>query len=103
MYRNIAKLRLGYNKLKEYQFKIGISDSNLCECGQIESVEHYLLNCELYFSEREALRTHIFNTTGTFELTCEMLLGCSKTDFRRDHGENISLMLGDFITQTNRL
>ena len=103
VYRNIAKLRLGYNKLKEYQFKTGISDSNLCECGQIESVEHYLLNCELYFNEREALRTHIFNTTGTFELTCEMLLGCSKTDFRRDQGENISLMLGDFITQTNRL
>ena len=32
-YRNIAKLRLGYNKLKDYQYKIGISDSNLCECG----------------------------------------------------------------------
>ena len=33
-YRHIAKLRLGYNKLRDYQFKLGISDSNLCECGQ---------------------------------------------------------------------
>ena len=28
-YRNIAKLRLGYNKLKDYQHKIGNTDSNL--------------------------------------------------------------------------
>ena len=29
-YRNIAKLRLGYNKLKDYQHKIEKTDSNLC-------------------------------------------------------------------------
>ena len=45
IYKNIAKLRLGYNKLRDYQFKLGISDSNLCECGQIETDEHYLLHC----------------------------------------------------------
>ena len=64
VYRNIAKLRLGYNQLWDYQFKICISDSNLCKCNQIETVEHYLLHCEKYFNKREALRTHIFNTTG---------------------------------------
>ena len=47
------------NRLKDYQLKLGISDSNLCECDQIETVEHYLLHCEKYFNEREALRTHI--------------------------------------------
>ena len=75
IYRNIAKLRLGYNQLKDYQYKLGISDSNLCECGQIETVEHYLLHCEQYFNQRESMRTHIFNTTGTANLTCELLLG----------------------------
>ena len=45
--------------------KLGISNNNLCECNQLETVEHYLLHCERYFNEREALRTHIFNTTGT--------------------------------------
>ena len=79
-YRNIAKLRLGYN-----------------------NVEHYLLHCELYFNQREALRTHIFNTTGTYDLTSKFLLGCTKNDTRKTHGLTICLNLGDFITQTNRL
>ena len=94
-YRNIAKLRLGYNKFRDYQFKLGISDSNLCECGQIETVEHYLLQCEQYFNEREALRTHVFNTTGTVDFSCAFLLGCTKTDLRKTHGLNICSALGD--------
>ena len=46
------------NQLKDYQLKLGISDRNLCECNQIETVEHYPLHCEKYFNEREALRTN---------------------------------------------
>ena len=101
-YRNIAKLRLGYNQLRDYQFKLGISNNNLCECNQLETVEHYLLHCERYFNEREALRTHIFNTTGTPDLSCEFLLSCTKTDFRKIHEMNIFSALGDFITRTAR-
>ena len=103
VYRNIAKLRLGYNKLKDYQFKLGICESNLCECGQIETVENYLLHCDLYLNERETFRTHIFNTTGTIELTSELLLGCTKYDLRKSHGHDVCSLLGDFITQSNRL
>ena len=94
-YRNIAKLRLGYNKLRDYQFKLGVSDSNLCECGQTETVEHYLLHCEKYLNEREALRTRIFNTTGTVDFSCEI-------DLRKTHGLNICSVLGDFITLKTR-
>lgn len=101
-YRNIAKLRLGYNKLKDYQHKIGNTDNNKCECGQIETVEHYLLECEQYFNEREAMRTHIFNTVGIIDFNCDLLLGCTKTDLRQLHGFDISCVLGDFITQTSR-
>ena len=101
-YRNIAKLRLGYNQLKDYQLKLGISDSNLCDCNQIETVEHYLLHCEKYFNEREALRTHIFNTTGISDFSCEFLLSCTKSDFRKIHEMNIFSALGDFITRTAR-
>ena len=90
-YRNIAKLRLGYNQLKDYQLKLGISDSNLCECYQIETVEHYLLHCENYF-----------NTTGISDLSCEFLLSCTKSDFRKIHEMNIFSALGDFITRTAR-
>ena len=102
-YRNIAKLRLGYNNLKEYQHKIGNTDTNLCECGEVETVEHYLLNCKNYFNEREALRTHIFNTVGIIDFTCDLLLGCTKNDLRKNYGIDICTALGEFITQTSRL
>ena len=99
-YRNIAKLRLGYNQLRDYQFKLGISNNNLCECNQLETVEHYLLHCERYFNERKALRTHIFNTTGTPDLLCKFFISCTKNDFRKIHEMNIFSALGDFITRT---
>ena len=75
---------------------------NLCKCNQLETVEHYLLHCERYFNEREALRTHIFNTTGTPDLSCKFLLSCTKNDFRKIHEMNIFSELGDFITRTAR-
>ena len=33
------------------------------------TIEHYLLHCELYFNEREAMRTTLFQQTGITELT----------------------------------
>ena len=81
-YRNIAKLRLGYNKLKDYQHKIGNTDNNLCTCGEIETAEHYLISCEHYFNERERMRINIFNMSGISDLNCDLLLGCSKNAFR---------------------
>ena len=81
----------------DYQLKLGISDSNLCECNQIETVKHNLLHCEKYFNERETLSTVIFNTTGISDLSCEFLL-----DFRKIHEMNIFSALGDFITRTAR-
>ena len=99
-YRNIAKLKQEYNNFKEYQHKIGNTDTNLCECGDVETLEHYLRNCENYFNEREALRTHIFNTVGIIDFTCDLLLGCSKTDLRKNYGIDICSALGEFITKT---
>ena len=101
-YWNIAKLRLGYSQLKDYQLNFGISDSKICECNQIETVKHYLLHCKKYFNEREALGAHIFNTTGISDHSFEFLLSCTKSYFRKVHEMNIFSTLGDFITQTAR-
>ena len=102
-YRNIAKLRLGYNKLKEYQYKIGTTDTNLCECGEVETVEHYLLNCENYFNEREAVRTDIFNTVEIIDFTCDLLLAVPKQTLEKNYAIDICAALGEFIPQTLRL
>ena len=46
-----------------------------CECGgEKETVEHFLLNCELYDEERDALRRKV----GVQGMKCSTLLGDNK-------------------------
>ena len=102
LYRQIAQLRIGYVKLNDYMYKVGVSDTRICSCGEIETIEHYLLNCENYFNERERMRTVLFQQTGIGNLTTENILGCNDTDFKKEFDLAISTALGDFITQTAR-
>ena len=67
------------------------------------NIEHYLLNCELYLNEREAMRTTLFQQTGMTELITDLLLGCDDSDLKKEFGMTNILALGDFITQTSRL
>ena len=101
IYSQIAQLRTGFSKLNDYLYKIGVSDSRQCKCGGIETVEHYLLHCEHYFNEREAMRTTLFKQEGITELTIDLLLECNNSDFKKEYGMTITLALGD-ITQTSR-
>ena len=40
-----TKLRLQCSNLNADKFAIGISNDNLCHCGEIENSEHFLLEC----------------------------------------------------------
>ena len=47
----------------------------MCECGaEKETVEHFLLNCELYDEDRDALRRRV----GIQEMNISTLLGDNK-------------------------
>ena len=52
--RIISKLRTGYC-LNEYSCKIGVVEKPYCKCGEIESCEHYLMECEELQDLRERL------------------------------------------------
>ena len=67
-----------------------------------EIIEHYLLHCELYFNEREAMGTTLFQQTGITKLTTD-LLGCDDSDLKKQFEMTIILALGDLITQKSRL
>ncbi|KAH3886360.1 hypothetical protein DPMN_010365 [Dreissena polymorpha] len=43
--------------------KIGAADYPFCECGELESVEHYLLYCENYTRESETMFTNLYTCT----------------------------------------
>ena len=61
--RAISQLRLGY-VLNEYRYKVGLQESPKCRCGEIETVEHYICECQLYEMERRSLLTYLFYQTG---------------------------------------
>ena len=89
--------------MKDYQHKIGNTDSNLCTCGEIETAEQYLISCEHYFNERERMRTNTFNMSGISDLNCDLFLGCSKNEFRDTYGIAILHALSEFLTQISQL
>ena len=56
----ISRLRTGHCHLNEYLHRFNIIETAECECGaEKETVKHYLLNCELYDEQRDALRRRV--------------------------------------------
>ena len=55
LYKKMLQLRTGYSKLNDYRHKLGQVETRYCECGQIETVQHYLLDCPLYDEARYTL------------------------------------------------
>lgn len=72
-----TRLRLGCSSLNDDLFRKNISPSNLCICGQVETVDHYLFNCPRYLTQRDVLFRHIIQLDGTLILNNHLLLfGC---------------------------
>ena len=68
----VSRLRTGHCHLNEYLYRFGIIESPQCECGaERETVDHYLLNCELYDEARDILRRKV----GVQGMRTSMLLG----------------------------
>ena len=70
----ISQLRTGYANLNEYLFKCGLKDSDKCECGEIETCDHFLLRCPVYETQREFLKKRLFQQLGLVSVDSEILL-----------------------------
>ena len=68
----ISQLRTGYADLNTYQHKLGLKDRGKCECGDIETVEHFLLVCPKLENIREQMKQNLFKTIGISYLDLEL-------------------------------
>ncbi|XP_072380655.1 uncharacterized protein [Diabrotica undecimpunctata] len=59
----ICRLRFGHCLVPEHKFKIGLSDSDLCECGELGSAEHMILNCRLKIIEINQFMNQVYRET----------------------------------------
>ena len=76
----ITQFRTGYCTLNEYKHKTELKDSSDCICGETESVNHCIEDCEIYESVREKLRVRSFQSGGIFEFKASVFLEAVKED-----------------------
>lgn len=101
-FKQILQLRTGYCVLNEYRRKLGQVDTELCVCGCVESVEHYLCECPQYEDARLQLLTNLRNQLGLHNLQKYTLLGYDDHPEIANWREIILLELGKFITDSGR-
>jgi len=65
----LARLRLGHTGLADNQHRMGMVASPLCECGQNETVKHYLMECTQYRDERRKLQQILANNGIDFNMS----------------------------------
>jgi ribonuclease HI len=53
----LAQLRTNVSRLNTYLHKINIVETDKCECGVTESVQHFLFSCPRWTEERRNMRT----------------------------------------------
>ena len=49
--RVLTEMRTGYSRLNKYRNNIGQTPTPLCDCGEEETTEHYILHCHIYNHE----------------------------------------------------
>ena len=102
----IHELRLGYGQLRGYRHLIGLEDSNKCDCGEVETVEHFLLHCDNYNDIREQLRLQFWRQTGFLSFTLEDILFSDKEPDNKDSSkpdmEICYTLLGQYISESGR-
>lgn len=54
--RIFSRLRTGCTPLNAYLHKIGARDTSACECGDVETISHFLFDCERWEMQRKDLR-----------------------------------------------
>ncbi|KAF2365792.1 Ribonuclease H-like domain [Trinorchestia longiramus] len=55
-YASNGRLRLGHVGVAVHLHCFQLLESPLCRCGQVETVEHFLLNCDNYSAQRHPLK-----------------------------------------------
>jgi hypothetical protein len=95
----LTRLRLNCSTLNSYLYKIGVSDSPKCRCGNsVETTAHYFLHCPLYATQRRKLHDCLLRFA-TFNIET-ILHGLESSR----HGENKVLceVVCNYIHDTKR-
>jgi len=96
---SMARLRIGHAGLNEHLNRFNLSDNKYCQCGIVENVEHFLLECMLNNDERCKLYATLHKLGVPPSL--KNILGGG--DFPSSIQDNIVNSVAEFLFSTGRL
>ena len=96
--RALLQLQRGYCRLKEYQHKVGIVYSPLCECGAIEEIQHFLFECSM---QREKFKQFLLLSCGIRNIDTDLLFSVTEEDLKQLHLLILN-QLDTYIDETKR-
>jgi hypothetical protein len=81
-------MRTGYSRLNKYRNNIHVGQSltPLCDCGEEETTEHYILHCHIYDHERAKLAVQLKTIDENFDL-----LHLLTRDSNKEKHQNINI------------
>ena len=97
----LARLRFGSCELHASRSRWYPNVSELCECGQIETVRHFLLHCEKYRQSRTKMISEI-RTFWQGIISEDLLLGGATVRLQDCQWELVVAAVARFVESTNR-
>ena len=94
-----TRLRTYSSSLNNFLFRRQLVNSPLCECGDIEDMEHYILHCPRYNQFQQEMFDTVIRHFGTVSL--ELLLNGEVSAAYHDNVEVFSAV-HDFIVRSRR-
>ena len=106
-----TQLRLGRSQLNDHLFSVRLSPTAKCLCGNLETTEHFLLDCFLYDIERQTLLSELpgvlekgLDKYNKKELAHILLYGeYSDNPEKYEHNKILFRYVQKFLIQTKRL
>ena len=95
----LARLRLGHAGVNAHLARFRLSDTDLCACGAVDSIDHLLLHCPLLAVPRAVLSTHLLGVN--VPLTVRNLLGGGPSPALLQ--DKIVCFLYEYLLATGRL
>jgi ribonuclease HI len=95
----MARLRLGHIGLNQHLNRFQMRDSNLCTCGQVESIEHFLLDCVNYQTDRNTLKQKLQSIGINFTIKDILGGGPHSSSVQK----NIVNHVANYLLSTNKL
>ncbi len=100
-----TKLRLGCSDLNYDKSLIGISDTSLCVCGDIENAEHFLLECGRNLVAKVKMLdsiTDLLASNGINDQIDVDLLLCGSDRLNVDNNKKLFSYVQIFIAESKR-